>query len=153
MYIPFIVLFYSYWYIDEIERMSRLANSHPFRVRLTQLPHQNRSIWVRNAWDFSPIFTSIIYVIIEPEIAPYTISHNCPTLRLAGLYSPQEPMYNTHCNSLAVRHHIGTMLWEVTQQLWDTATRHLTLRHVADRALRLPHCLVALATQLLYSCA
>ena len=63
---------------------SRPANSQDLRVRLTRLPHQNWTIWVRNAWDFCPIFTSLIYVIIEPKIAPFTISRNCPTLRLAG---------------------------------------------------------------------
>ena len=63
----------------------RLANSHPFCLRLTQLPHQNWTIWVRNAWDFCPIFTSHIYVIIEPKIAPSPISSNCLTLRLASL--------------------------------------------------------------------
>ena len=44
----------------------------------TQLPPpQIWTIWVRNAWDFCPLFTSLIYVIIEPKIAAFTISHNC----------------------------------------------------------------------------
>ena len=63
----------------------RPANSQDLSVRLTQLPHQNWTIWMRNAWDFCPISTNLINVIIEPKIAPYIISHNCPTLRLAGL--------------------------------------------------------------------
>ena len=65
----------------------RLAYSHPFCLRLTQLPHQKWTIWVRNAWDFCPIFTSLIYVIIEPKIAPFPISSNCPSMRLASLWS------------------------------------------------------------------
>ena len=59
--------------------------TRPASESITQLPHQNWTIWVRNAWDFCPIFTSLIYVIIEPKIAPFPISRNCPTLRLASL--------------------------------------------------------------------
>ena len=59
--------------------------TRPASEWITQLPHQNWTIWVRNAWDFCPIFTSLIYVIIEPKIAPFPISRNCPTLRLASL--------------------------------------------------------------------
>ena len=65
--------------------IGRLANSHPFCVRPTQLPLQNLTIWVRTAWDFCPIFNSLLYVIIERKIAPSPISRNCPTLRLASL--------------------------------------------------------------------
>ena len=42
--------------------MTRLANSHPFCVRLTPLPHQNWTSWVGNAWVFCPILTSFIYL-------------------------------------------------------------------------------------------
>ena len=44
-----------------------------------KLDHLSEKCW--KAWDFCPIFTSLIYVIIEPKIAPFTISHNCLTLR------------------------------------------------------------------------
>ena len=63
----------------ELEHLSdfviRFANSHPFRVRLTKFLHQN---WtkVRNAGDFCPFFTSAVYVIIEPKIAPFQISNS-----------------------------------------------------------------------------
>ena len=67
----------------------RPANFQDLSVRLTQLPNQNWTIWVRNAWDFCPNFTSLIYVIIEPKIAPFPISSNCPTLRLASLLTIQ----------------------------------------------------------------
>ena len=51
----------------------------PLSWRLRQLPHQKRTIRVRNAGDFCPIFTRVIFVIIEPEITPFQISHIFPT--------------------------------------------------------------------------